>query len=167
MIVALALIAAVCGVLMVRIGWGREAGGARITIGWALVAGGLAVLTIGDGAWGLALGASVATLAAFVALTHAAITAPRPRKTPPLRDTTTTVTLHSEGWTGLGRRFLVFLLVVPGAAAASMLVALAAQTLARAAGGETPMQALPALPRFRSPGRLSRRSSWSRIASCT
>lgn len=134
MTTGLALIAAGTGVLLVRLGWGRENGGAHIAIGWASIAGGLVMLIARDGAWGLALGASVATLVALGVLSHAAITAPRPRKSVPLRDGMTTVTLHSESWTGLGRRLLVFLLVVPGAAAASMLVALAVQTLARAGG---------------------------------
>jgi hypothetical protein len=134
MTIALALIAAALGVLLIRLGWGRDGGGARVGLGWALIAIGLGVLAWRDGAWGLALGGSVATVAAMVALAHAAITAPRPRKTAPLRDSVTTVALHSESWAGLGRRILIFLLAVPGAAAASMLVALAAQTLARAAG---------------------------------
>lgn len=134
MTIGLALIAAGTGVLLVRLGWGREHGGAYIAIGWASIAGGLIVLTARDGTWGLASGASVAMLVALGALSHAAITAPRPRKAMPVRDGVTTVALHSESWAGLGRRIFVFLLAVPGAAAASMLVALAAQTLARAAG---------------------------------
>lgn len=134
MTIALALVAVVFGVSLIRFGWGREGGGARVGGGWALIAVGLGFLMWRDGAWGLALGASVAMLVAFGALAHAAITAPRPRKSTPLRESATTVTLHSESWTGLGRRLLVFLIAVPASAAASMLVALAAQTLARAAG---------------------------------
>ncbi|VXC71833.1 hypothetical protein [Sphingomonas sp. AX6] len=132
--IAVALIAAAFGVLLVRLGWGREDRGLRVGAGWALIAVGLVALMGRDGAWGLALGASVATLLAFVALAHAAITAPRPRRSTPPRDVATTVTLHSESWAGLGRRMLVFLLAVPASAVAAMLVALAGQTLARAAG---------------------------------
>lgn len=134
MTIALALVAAASGVLLVRLGWGRDGGATRVGLGWALVALGLGVLVWRDGAWGLALGGSVAILAAMVVLSHAAITAPRPRKATPVRDSVTTVALHSESRAALGRRVLVFLITVPGAAAASMLVALAAQTLARAGG---------------------------------
>jgi hypothetical protein len=133
-VIAVALVAAAFGVVLVRFGWGREAGNARVGAGWALIAAGLVALMWRDGAWGLALGVSVVTLVALVSLAHAAITAPRPRKSTPPRETATTVTLHSESWIGLGRRVLVFLLAVPASAAAAMLVALAAQTLARAAG---------------------------------
>lgn len=132
--IAVPLVAAAFGVLLVRLGWGREDRGLRIGTGWALITVALGALMWRDGAWGLALGTSVATLAAFVALAHAAITAPRSRKSTPPRDAATTVMLHSESWAGLGRRVLVFLLAVPASAAAAMLVALAAQTLARAAG---------------------------------
>lgn len=134
MTIAIALVAAAFGVFLIRLGWGRDGGGARVGAGWGLIAVGLGALAWRDGAWGLALGGSVAILAAMVALAHAAITAPRPRKATVIRDSATTVALHSESWTGLGRRMLVFLLAVPGAAAASMLIALAAQTLARAGG---------------------------------
>lgn len=134
MTIAIALVAAAFGVLLIRLGWGRDGGGARVGAGWGLIAVGLGALVWRDGAWGLALGGSVAILAAMVALAHAAITAPRPRKATVIRDSATTVALHSESWTGLGRRMLVFLLAVPGAAAASMLIALATQTLARAGG---------------------------------
>ncbi len=134
MTITLALIAAALGVLLIRLGWGRDGGATRVGMGWALVALGLGALMWRDGAWGLALGGSVTILAAMLVLSHAAITAPRPRKATPVREPTAAVALHSENWAALGRRILVFLLAVPGAAAASMLVALAVQTLARAGG---------------------------------
>ena len=134
MTLALAIIATAFGVALLRIGWGQGSGSGRVAGGWALIAAGLGVLTWRDGAWGLALGASVAMLTAFAALAYAAITAPRPRKSMPLRESATTVALHSDSWAGLGRRFVVFLIAVPAAAGAAMLVGLAAQAVARSAG---------------------------------
>lgn len=115
--------------LLVRVGWsGRRA---LAFVGWAMAGIGLALLTWREGAWGLALGTVAGSAAALVALLHAAWTSPsvvrRPQREAP------TVVLPRQ-WNDFGRRFAVFLLVVPVGFAAAQWLAFAGQTVARRAG---------------------------------
>lgn len=129
---AVPLLAAALGVVLLRFGWGRT-GGVAVGGGWALIFAGLGMLVWGDGAWGLALGTSAAILAALGLLGQAALTTPAGRQAP-VREPAPSLPLRGDGLRGIGRRVAVFLCVVPAAAATSVLIALAGQALARAAG---------------------------------
>lgn len=129
----LSAILVAAGILSVRIGWGRRQGGRFVALGWAAVIAGLALLAARDGAWGLAVGAVVATLAASLLLGQAALSsAPAPARN--ARTAAPSVLLRSGGGVGVLRRLAVFILVIPVGAIASALAALAAQAAARQAG---------------------------------
>ncbi|MGE0774806.1 MAG: hypothetical protein AB7G25_06635 [Sphingomonadaceae bacterium] len=119
--------------LLVRIGWaGRRP---LAFAGWALAGVGLILLTWREGAWGLALGTVTGSAAALVALLHAAWTSPAVVRRPP-RDAPTVILPRQ--WHDFGRRFAVFLLVVPIGFAAAQWLAFTGQMVARRAGaGET------------------------------
>jgi hypothetical protein len=128
MIVA-ALIAILAGIALIRLGWGGRRGAAGV--GWALGVAGLVALTARDGAWGLAIGTVAGIAAALACVLYAGWTSPAraqraPREAPAI--------LLPRRWHDLGRRVLVFVLVVPIAFCAAQWLAFAAQGVARRAG---------------------------------
>jgi hypothetical protein len=118
------------GVLALRAGWGASR--APVAIGWLLIVLGLGALAARTGAWGLAFGATIAMLAAFLLLGREALATPARRASP--GGARSGETLPRPRLTGLGRRTAVFLLVVPMGFAATQLLAFGAQAAARRAG---------------------------------
>ncbi len=126
----LAIILAAVGPLLLRFGWQRQRG--PVIAGWLALGAAAALLTATNGAWGLAVGATASMAMGLLILAHAAWTAPagraaatrerqrieRPRL--PLRL--------------IGRRVLVFVLVVPGGLLASAFLGWAAQHASVTAG---------------------------------
>jgi len=125
------------GIGALRLGWRRRSSWAFAPTGWAMAALGLLLLAFQNGAWGLAVGGLVGSATALLLLAHAGLR-DRPAPAGPVRSSRTTLRLHEDGHLQLGRRVLTFLLVVPGAMAASMAAGLAAQALTRAAGWTEP-----------------------------
>ena len=127
---ALALGGAGIGVVLVRLGWGGR-GRALAATGWLLTAASLLVLTLANGAWGMAMGmvAGVAVALALVLYAGWASPAGRTRKT---RETPSADLPHS--WRGTGRRLAVFALVVPVAFAASLWLAYGLNALMKGEG---------------------------------
>lgn len=127
--IALLLIAVIVAVLLVRLGW-RARRGLAIS-GWGLAFVALLVLTVRDGAWGLAIGTVAAMAAAIALVLHAGWTAPvrhrRPRREAPSID----LPRRSRD---LARRGAVFLLSVPVAFGAAQWLAFGAQAAARRGG---------------------------------
>ncbi|SFP86575.1 hypothetical protein [Sphingomonas rubra] len=127
--IALALAAIVAAMLLVRLGWAGRRGAAPI--GWAIAAVALVVLVVKDGAWGLAVGTTVAIVAALALVLHAAaISAPRTMR-PPREAPAVHVPHHARD---VARRVAVFALVVPVAFVAAQGLAFGLQALARRAG---------------------------------
>ncbi|HEX8445100.1 MAG TPA: hypothetical protein VF649_00675 [Sphingomonas sp.] len=127
--IALALIGLAAAMLLIRLGWG----GRRVlaAIGWGLGIVGLAMLTITDGAWGLAIGTVTAMAVALILVLREAWTAPaRSRRA---ARTAPSITLPQRR-RDLARRLIVFMLVVPGAFAAAQWLAFGAQAFARRGG---------------------------------
>ena len=126
---ALTLLAVVGGMVLVRAGWGGRR--ALAVVGWTTVFVGVVLLTDRDGAWGLAVGAVVASAAALAIVLRAGWTAPakaaRPRRGAP-------AIAIPRGWPDIARRVGVFALVVPIAFAAAQWLAFGAQALARRVG---------------------------------
>jgi hypothetical protein len=130
----LGLAAAAAGPILLWMGWrhGRVSKPWRSIKGWAALALAFAILTWYAGAWGAAVGAMTAMLAAFVILSGVAMASP-PDHGRPLREPAP-VQEAWIGWRDLGRRIAIFLIVVPGAFLVSSLVALTVQAAARHAG---------------------------------
>lgn len=128
-VIAAALIVILVAVALVRLGWGGRRGAAGL--GWALGLAALVALTTRDGAWGLAIGTVTGIAAALAFVLHAGWTSPAkvrraPREAPAI--------LLPRRWHDLGRRVLVFVLVVPIAFSAAQWLAFAVQAVARRAG---------------------------------
>lgn len=127
---ALAIGCAACGVLVVRLGWqGKRA----VALGgWALVLAALSALAGRAGAWGIAVGGLAAMAAAMVMLARSVWVAPagtfRPQRS--------SARIAPPRWPVArpGRRFAIFLLVVPIGFAAAQLLAFGAQVAARRGG---------------------------------
>jgi len=110
--VAIALI--VIALVLVRTGWGRAR---RVAVaGWALAVVSLSGLGWLDGAWGIAVGVIAACFVALLMIAYAALTSP---SRPVRRSAETTaalfenVALPENNGLAIGRRLLVFLMVVP------------------------------------------------------
>ena len=133
-VLILGIAAAAAGPVILWTGW-RQGGKARpwrAVRGWAPILAGLILLGWRDGAWGLMVGAMAAMFAAclilaWVVLGSQADKGRAPREAP-------SAPRGWLGWSDLGRRVSVFLLVVPGSMIASGLVALALQAGARRMG---------------------------------
>ncbi len=124
-----ALILIVAALLLVRLGWeGRRT---HAALGWAGAAIGLLILTLGNGAWGLAVGIVVGIATALAMVLHAGWTSPA-RVRRPAREAP--AVLLPRRWPDVGRRVLVFVLVVPVAFAAAQWLAFGTQAFARRAG---------------------------------
>ena len=127
--IAAALLLILVAVALVRLGWGGRRGVAGA--GWALGIAALLMLAARDGAWGLAIGTVTGIAAALAFVLHAGWTSPAktrraPREAPAI--------LLPRRWHDLGRRVLVFVLVVPIAFCAAQWLAFAVQAVARRAG---------------------------------
>lgn len=129
MILLAALTLAIVGILLVRHGWG----GKRVVAlaGWAAVVAAMLILAVGDGAWGIAVGVTAAMLAAFGLLAREALRT-SPTRTPPQRQPASVTLPHRA--LGVGRRLLVFLLVVPVGVAAAYVFAMGAEGAAARLG---------------------------------
>ncbi|MBM3927518.1 MAG: hypothetical protein FJ335_03530 [Sphingomonadales bacterium] len=126
---AAALALALAGILLVRAGWG---GRRQLALGgWAAIAIAVAILAAADGAWGIAVGASVAMIAAIGVLVREGLRT-APTRTPPMREPAS-VTLPQRA-RGVGRRLLVFVLVVPVGVAAAYVFAMGAEGAAARLG---------------------------------
>lgn len=128
---ALILIALAVG--LIRLGWNGPRGAAAI--GWALAVAGLAMLAARDGAWGLAIGSVTGMAAALALVLRAGWTSPVKMRRAAREPISVSLPRRPAD---LGRRLLVFVLVVPVAFAAAQWLAYGAQSLARRQGaGET------------------------------
>lgn len=124
-----ALLIVVAGMLLVRAGWSR--GRALAWTGWAVILVGLTMLTLRDGAWGLAIGTVAATAVALALVAYAGWTSPaRPRRAP--REAPAVTLPHR--WPDVARRLLVFVLVVPVAFVAAQWLTFGTQAIARDGG---------------------------------
>ena len=126
---ALAMLGAGLAMVLVRVGWSGRTWLAAA--GWALAAAALLVLTLADGAWGLAMGMVCAVTVALVLVLGAGWVSPRggARKD---RETPATDVPHS--WRGTGRRLAVFALVGPVGFAASLWLAYGLNALMKGTG---------------------------------
>lgn len=125
--------ACAAGVAALRLAWAQPRRSAGLNaLAWGAVAAGLVVLAWADGAWGVAVGLTAAMLTAAIFLAIAAAAPGNGRR----RDEAAAIRKDRDGRPelALGRRTAIFLLVVPGAFAASVLLSLAALGLARQAG---------------------------------
>lgn len=127
--IAAPIMAAVAGMVLVRLGW--SAGRAIAVLGWALAAAALFLLARAAGAWGVSVGAAAAMAAALALLPWPGWSAPA-RTRPAYRDRV--ARMGTAGSIGLARRLAVFLLVVPIGGVATLWLAFAAQAAARHAG---------------------------------
>lgn len=127
--IAGALILIIAAMLLVRIGWDGRRGVALA--GWAAGIVGLVVLTIGEGAWGLAVGTVVGIVTALAIVLHAGWTSPAKVQRPPREAPSITL---PRRWSDLGRRVAVFVLVVPVAFAAAQWLTFGVQAAARRGG---------------------------------
>lgn len=128
-----AMFAVAAGLLLVRLGWGGRRGASAV--GWTAATVGLVVLTVGDGAWGLAMGIVAGTVAALAILLYAGLTTPAKRLRAARAPLSITLPRRPAD---LGRRLLVFVLVVPVAFVAAQWFAFGVQALARRHGaGDT------------------------------
>jgi hypothetical protein len=135
--IGVAALAVVTGMVLVRLGWNRRL--AMGVAGWLLTAAALVACARAAGAWGVAVVALVAMAAAFVLLIWSGWGTPvRVRR--PERDRVAAVA--GQGPLLLVQRLSVFLLVVPGGGAASLLLAFGLQAAVRRAGiGEADAEA--------------------------
>lgn len=148
---AAALIAA-AAIVLIRMGWG----GARALAlaGWALLLLALAAMTVRAGAWGIAVVVTGASIAALGVLSREAWLSKPSRGRPPREPASVTLPHRALG---VGRRLLVFVLVVPVGLAVSQLFALGAEAAAVRAGWSAPDRT--ALAFFATP------IAWSVLAS--
>ncbi len=128
-ITAGASFAIAAAMLLVRLGWAGRRGAAAV--GWVVTVTALIVLTVRDGAWGLAIGTVVGLVAALAIVLHAGWVAPiktrKPARVP------ASITLP-RGRGAFARRLAVFVLVVPVGFVAAQWLAFGIQALARRAG---------------------------------
>lgn len=113
-------------VVLIRLGWGTRRSVALA--GWALAAVSLAILTLADGAWGMATGFTTGMIVALVIVLHAASRSPAKRRRA-VGQADALVLRRSDG--GLARRLAVFVLVVPVAFVAAQWFAFTVQALVR------------------------------------
>ncbi|TIX50744.1 hypothetical protein [Alteraurantiacibacter aquimixticola] len=130
--IALPLLLLLPAVALLRAGWG---GDRRLAYaGWALGAVSLVWLGVLEGAWGVAVGFTLAIGAALVPVLYAAAVSPararRDAKDP-------AIALTSDG-AAIGRRLLVFLLVVPVSFLAAQWFAFTLNALMK---GDAPLEA--------------------------
>lgn len=125
--------AALAAILMLRAAWARpRRSAARNGAAWAMLLVGAALGLVGNGAWGLAMVSLFAMGAAALLLTHAALTSPPGKLRASERQAHI---LPAKGEPRhYGRRLVTFLLTVPLAFAAALLVALGARGAAGLAG---------------------------------
>ncbi|KQN26515.1 hypothetical protein ASE86_10480 [Sphingomonas sp. Leaf33] len=129
MLLAAAVALAIAGIVLVRVGWG---GLRHVAVGgWAAVVVAILALAVGEGAWGIAVGVTVAMLVALGLLARDGVRT-APTRNPPAR-TPASVTLPHRAL-GVGRRLAVFLLVVPVGVAASYVFAMGAEAAAMRLG---------------------------------
>lgn len=124
-----ALLVIAAAMLLVRLGWAGRRGAAAV--GWAVIVAALLVLTVREGAWGLAMGTVVGLVAALVIVLQAGWVAPsKVRK--PTREAASITLPRGRG--AFIRRLSVFVLVVPVGFVAAQWLAFGVQALARRAG---------------------------------
>lgn len=120
-------------VAVLRISWSLPQRSLALNVlGWGMMAAGVAMLGSTGGAWGIAVGAIIAMLAAGLLLLEAAVRSPQRRR--PNGEPAPPGPVQANDGLALARRISVFLLVVPGAFVAAILVALAALGISRLAG---------------------------------
>ncbi|WBY17336.1 hypothetical protein PF049_04045 [Erythrobacteraceae bacterium WH01K] len=135
-IIALALVLAVAGIFTLRISWGRVGRDVHLNlIGWSLLAAGTIVGAMKAGAWGMAVTAAAAMIAAIALLLVAAARSdakgrsarrlPRPACAASLQNT-------APAWRGA----ITFALAGPVSLLAVVALALAVRTRIVGAGGE-------------------------------
>lgn len=129
MTAALAIAALAVAVALVRFGWGGARGFA--VAGWLLAAAALGWLTATDGAWGLATGLSAASVFAVGAVLYAGAVSP---SRPARRIVAAPAVRLPQGPSGLQRRVLVFLAVVPLSFLAAQWLAFAINTAMKGSG---------------------------------
>lgn len=123
---AIALIAVVAAIALVRVGW---RGSRRMAmLGWALALLALVALARGDGAWGLAVGGVVGMATALALVLHAGWTSPVRERRAPREAPAISIPHHRRD---LLRRLAVFALVVPVAFAAAQWLAFGIQAAVR------------------------------------
>lgn len=123
---ALALVAIVAAMLMIRAGWAGRRGAAPL--GWLIALAALVGLAAGDGAWGLAVGTTTGMATALVLVVQAGAASPRRTTRPPREAPAINVPHHARD---IVRRVAVFVLVVPVAFVAAQGLAFGAQAVAR------------------------------------
>ncbi|OJW71263.1 MAG: hypothetical protein BGO57_02540 [Sphingomonadales bacterium 63-6] len=119
-LLSLGLALSLAGPLALRAGWQRNR--AFVALGWSLLVGAAILLTLGEGAWGLAAGASVAMGMALILLAQAAIATPAPARLTPER-IAAPVPSGPVDKRDLARRCAVFLIVAVLDLAAGLLLA--------------------------------------------
>ena len=128
MMLAFPLSILVLAVALLRWGW---SGDSRIAhLGWAIGIASLVWLGILEGAWGVAVGFTLAIAAAFVPLLHAAVVSPakvRRRAKEPA------IALGADR-SAVGRRLAVFAMVVPASFVAALVFALGVNALMKGDG---------------------------------
>ena len=122
-------LAAVAGVTLLRVAWGRPLRSAPLLCAaWALVAAGLVQGAWANGAWGLSIVSLSAMGAAFAVLALAIVTS-KPGKDRP-SERWANILPDGAGSLFIGRRIFTFLLAVPLAMAAALLIALGGRAVA-------------------------------------
>lgn len=127
--IAAALIAVAVGIGLVRLGWAGSRGVALA--GWAVAVGALLVLTLGEGAWGLAMGCVAGMTAAVALVLYAGWMSPPKSSRAPREAPAITIPVRAGD---IARRLAVFVLAVPIAFAAAQWFAYGVQALARSGG---------------------------------
>jgi hypothetical protein len=125
--------AAAASVGLLRYAWSlARRSKALNALGWGLLLLALVLGAMSDGAWGMAVVSAVATAVAMAVLTHAAITAPPARVAASNRR----ANMLPEGKEPkrIGGRLLTFLIAVPLAFIASVLIGMASRIAAAGAG---------------------------------
>ncbi len=145
-------------VVLVRLGWGTRRSVALA--GWALAVVSFVLLTLSDGAWGMATGFTAGMIVALVIVLHAAWRSPAKRRRA-VRQADPLVLRRGDG--GLARRLAVFVLVVPVAFVAAQWFAFTVQALVRR--GAPPDADSVALTLFLQPMTWTALMSWQMMLS--
>ena len=127
--IAVGLFVVAGAIVLVRFGWGGRRGAAPL--GWALAIAGLTILTLRDGAWGLAIGTAAAIAMALALVLQAGWVSPNKPQRPAREPSSVTIPARSADLAG---RLAVFLLVVPFAFVAAQWLAFGIQAIARRIG---------------------------------
>lgn len=126
-------IAAIAGIGVLRLSWGRDHRSATLnTAGWALLGGGTVAGWLAAGAWGATVVSLWAMGAALVCLAAAAWISPPARRAASKRRAG--VLPEGDEPLGLGRRAATFLLVAGAGLVSSIALGIAAHLLALAMG---------------------------------